>query len=1478
MIQPAHVPGKVGAVMVVGGGIGGIQASLDLANAGYKVYLVEETPAIGGKMAQLDKTFPTNDCSMCIMSPKLVECGRHRNIELLTWSEVHGIEGAPGDYTVRVWRRPKYIDPKKCTGCADCEKVCPVEVPSEFEAELRTRKAAFRRYTQAFPNVFTIDKKKRPPCQTTCPAGMHAQGYVALIREGRYQEAYELVRRNNPFVSVCGRVCTHPCEDKCRRAEYDTPVAIRELKRFAADWVRSHASELKPVVSEPVPVRAEKVAVIGSGPAGLTCAFYLAEEGYPVTVFEELPKAGGMLRYGIPQYRLPEDVLDWEIAQITQKRVTLKTGTRVASLTGLKAEGYAAVFYAGGAHAGIKLAIEGADAVGVMDAVHYLRQVKLGGAISLGRKVGVVGGGNSAIDAARTARRAGCDVQIIYRRTRAEMPANDIEITEALEEGIALTCLANPIKVHTDGGRIRAVECIRMELGEPDKSGRQRPVPVASSEFTIALDSLIFAVNQQPDLSALAGATAVKATRNSTLEADPLTMQTAEPWVFAGGDIVLGPSTAIASIAQGREAAQSISRFLRGADLRAGRGLSDEEPELPRPARVDAAPREKPAILEPAGRVRGFDEVEQVLTEEQAKREAGRCLECGLCSECLACEYACKAKAVQHGDRGRYQDVNVGAVILMTGADVFDPAVKNEYGLTRCPDVVTSLQFERIMSASGPFGGHIQRLSDGTTPRRIGWVQCVGSRDMNDGNDYCSAVCCMYAAKEAVIAREHIGGNIDMAVFYMDIRAAGKEFDRYIERARSEYGVRFIPGRVADIQQKEGGPVTVCYAPATGGVATADFDLVVLSAGFRPGRRHAALCARLDVRTETHDFIRTGAFAPVDTSRPGIFAAGVISAPKDIPETVMEASAAAARAGEFLTEARGTAVRPPAQSKYRDITGEAVRIGAFICHCGINIGGIVNVPEVVAYVKALDDVVLVEENLYTCSQDTQERIKEKIVQHGLNRILVASCTPRTHEPLFQETLKEAGLNPNLFELVNIRDQNSWVHMLEPARATAKAKDLVRMAIARLRAKEAVESITINITKKLLVVGGGPAGMNAALSAARQGVAVFLMERTGRLGGAANAIITTLEGHDVQAYLRDLTAQVKAQPNLTVFLNATIKTTAGFIGNYVTTIAHPGGETQIEHGAVILATGGSEARPDTHLHGTHPAVMTQKELEERLGAGGATGGHTAMIQCVGQRDAQHPWCSRVCCTAAVKHAIAIKTRDPKSEVVIFYRDIRTYGLSEQYYRQARGLGVLFIRYEPDRPPAVRADGSGVRVRFFDALLGREVDMPFDRLVLSARIDPDPSNTELAQHFKVPLTPDGFFLEAHMKLRPVDFATDGIFMAGMCHLPKHLNETIVQAYAAAGRAMTILARDTMEVAGTIASVTTAICSACGNCERVCPYNAIKVVEKDMRGRKVRHAEVTSALCKGCGACTAACWAKAVDLKGFSNAGLVGAVEEF
>jgi heterodisulfide reductase subunit A len=1007
--QSIHSPAdsNYGDVMVVGGGISGIQAALDLADTGFKVYLVEKSPAIGGKMAQLDKTFPTNDCSMCIESPKFIECSRHPNIEILTYTEVERVEGEAGNFKVTLIKKPRYIKEDKCTGCTTCVEYCPVRVPDPYNQDLSLNKAIHIYFSQAVPLVTYID---------------------------------------------------------------------------------------------------------------------------------------------------PE------------------------------------------------------------------------------------------------------------------------------------TCL-----------------------------------------------------------------------------------------------------------------------YLQG-------------------------------------------------------------------EKCTICRGVCKNKAIDLHQEAEKKEVDVGAIILAPGYEIFDPRLKGDYGYGKFENVVTSLDFERLLCATGPYEGEIRRPSDRKHPHKIAWIQCVGSRRVTPGdNSYCSAVCCTYTQKQVILAKDH-DAEIEATIFHNDIRSFGKDFERFYQRAENLPGVRFIRSYVSIGKEiPESKNVTIRYVTAEDGVKEEEFELVVLSVGLNPPADVKVLADKYGIELNAYGFCKTNPLNPIETSRQGIFVSGAFQGPIDIPESVMTASGADALCSQFLAYRRGRLDREREYPPERDVSGQEPRVGVFVCHCGANIGRVVDVPSVVEYASTLENVVHAQESIFACSTDNARQIADTIREKGLNRVVVAACTPRTHEPLFRDTCREGGINPYFFEMANIREHCSWVHSKEKDDATQKAKGIVRMSVARTAFLEPLQEFELPVDKRGLVVGGGLAGMTSALSLAEQGFEVYLVEKDTALGGMARRIHYTLEGLDVQAYLRDVIRKVYRNPSIHILTDAVITEASGYVGNFITKVTSGGMVKEIRHGITIIATGAEEYKPTEYLYGKDDRVLTQLELEEQIAKGEErvmNSQSLVMVQCVGCRQADRNYCSRVCCSQAIKTALKLKEIKPEMDITILYRDMRTYGFKEDYYREAAEKDVKFIRYEPDDKPeieAVEEEGKPVlRITVTDPILGKRLALDTDLVALAAAVIPSATSHEISKLFKVALNPDGFFQEAHVKLRPVDFAADGVFLCGTAHYPKHITETVSQAFGAAGRAATILTRDSVVASGAVCEVNESDCVSCGACISVCNYGAIEFVDTP-KGKKAR---VNPILCKGDGLCNSRCPAGAIRLKHFTD----------
>ncbi len=1401
-----------------------------------------------------------------MISPKLVEVGRHLNIEILTNSEILSLDGEPGHFTAKVHQDPRFVDLAKCTSCGECAKVCPIALPNEYDEGLSERKAIYKQYAQAIPGAFGISKRGTAPCKATCPAHVGIQGYIALINEGKYAEALQLFKEAHPFPGICGRVCHHPCEQVCTRNDVDQPLAIRELHRFLADWEQTQEAPYVPEIKEK---RDEKVAIIGSGPAGLTAAYYLALAGYQVTIFEKLPKAGGMMRYGIPEYRLPRSIIDTEIGVIEQMGVTIKTGVAFGSdftLDSLKKDGFASVFVGIGLHGGRKLGVENEDAEGVLQGVDFLRDVALGKEVTIGEDVLVVGGGNVAIDVALTAKRKGAkNVTLICLEKREEMPAWEHEIEEALESDINIVNSFGPKNFFIDkSSKVSGIE-FKTCTAVFDENGRFSPSYDDDACQPFFGDTVIVSIGQSTVLDGIREQ-GIETTPPGGIKADPVTLQTSVEGVFAGGDAFYGPKSVVDAVSCGKEAAESIHRYLNGLDLAEGREIQWEF-EKPDTSMEAVKPRTPVRCLDPEARECNFLEVTFGYDETEAKTEADRCLRCGICSECYQCVKACLAEAIDHTQQSEDKEITVGSVILSAGTELYDPGeLAQFYHYGKNPNVMTSLEFERILSASGPTMGHLVRPSDEKEPKKIAWLQCVGSRDTNRcGNGYCSSVCCMYAIKDAMIAKEHSKEELDAAIFYMDIRTFGKDYEKYYDRARNKEGVRFVKARVHSIYDDlETGDLTLRFADESGNMVDETFDMVVLSVGLQAGEGTKALAERLGIEMNHYNFLKTDPFVPVATSRPGVYTCGILQGPKDIPASVTEASAAASAAGADVAEARGKDTKTIEFPEEIDVAGIEPRIGVFVCNCGINIGGVVNVPEVQEYAGTLPGVVFTDSNLFTCSQDTQDKIKEKIQEENLNRVVVASCSPKTHAPMFMETLEACGLNKYLFEMANIRNQDSWVHANNPDLATQKAKELVRMAVARSATLNPLHERVIPVNKRALVLGGGIAGMNAALDLSRQGFESVLIEKEAELGGMARRLHHTIEGADVQAYLEKLVGQVEKDDKIEVLSGARVVGFEGFQGNFLTEVKIDGHEEprSIDHGVILVATGGTEYRPKEFLYGEDDRVMTQVELSDRLEKSGAEGLDTVvMIQCVGSRNEENPNCSRICCQAAVKNALAIKKQNPASQIFVLYRDMRTYGLLEDYYTEARKQGVIFIRFDREHPPNVISNGDGLSVTVKDHVLQQDIQINTDLLALSAGVTATDTKA-VSDIMKLNRNPEGFFIEAHVKLRPVDMPGEGMFLCGMAHGPKLISETIAQSQAAASRAVTFLSKDTIQLSAITAKVDVDHCVKCLTCVRSCPFGVPKFnVEKG-------EIEIDDALCHGCGVCTAVCPRQAIQLSFYED----------
>jgi heterodisulfide reductase subunit A len=841
--------------------------------------------------------------------------------------------------------------------------------------------------------------------------------------------------------------------------------------------------------------------------------------------------------------------------------------------------------------------------------------------------------------------------------------------------------------------------------------------------------------------------------------------------------------------------------------------------------------------------------------------------------KCRGCEKFCPTNAINFEDREKEISLKVGAVILACGCGAFNPAVHDTFGYSNSPNIVTSLEFERILSASGPYGGHLLRPSDKSEPEKIAWLQCVGSRDNHIGaKGYCSGVCCTYAVKEAVLAKEHSRNGLDAAIFYIDIRTFGKDFERFYNKAEQKSGVRFIKSRITQVEPiNENGKHLIRYVDVAGNATAEEFDIVVLSVGLGVRDQSISLARKLGIELNHYNFAKTSSLDPVNSSRAGIYVCGAFQEPKDIPTSVVDASAAAGKVGSRLSAARWSLTKTRELPAEIDIKGEPPRIGVFVCCCGTNIAGFVDVPAVVAFAKSLPNVVYADQNMFSCSQDTQGQISRIIKEHRLNRVVVSACTPKTHEPLFQETLINGGLNKYLFEMANIRNQCSWVHKDDMDKATAKAKDLVRMAVAKVALFEPLTEPVLKVNQAALVIGGGVAGMTAAKTLAAQGYATHLVEKDGELGGQARQLHQTWQAEPVQPFLRQLIDEVNAAAGITVHLGARIEHVDGFVGNFKTTIRTNGDLKVLEHGVTLIASGAAEFKPDEYLYRQDQRVLTGLELQSQISAGEPFEScRTAVfIQCVGSRIPSRPYCSKVCCTQSINSALQLKSLNPGMNIFVLYRDLRSYGLREDLYRRARDRGIKFLRYNAGQTLSVAAKEQALEIKFTDRVLRRRMLIHSDLLVLASAIVPEKENP-LAQLYKVPQNDDGFFAEAHVKLRPNDFATDGVFVCGLAHAPKPIEESIAQAQAAAARAVTVLSALEISVSGTVALVDPNFCSSCRVCTEICPYSAPRFNAKSGK------AEIQPALCKGCGLCVASCRSGAIHLKGFDTGQIMAQIQ--
>jgi len=843
----------------------------------------------------------------------------------------------------------------------------------------------------------------------------------------------------------------------------------------------------------------------------------------------------------------------------------------------------------------------------------------------------------------------------------------------------------------------------------------------------------------------------------------------------------------------------------------------------------------------------------------------------------MICVPVCQAGAIDLNQKRKKGIIRVGAIIVSPGYDVFDARATGEYGYGRMKNVVNSLEFERFLNADGPYHGEVLRPSDAKAPAKIAWLQCVGSRDIRLNRSYCSSVCCTYAIKQALLVKHHYP-QTQVAIFHNDIRTHGKGSEDLYRRAQA-MDVHFIKKRISAVKENgKDNNLTVSYVDADHSIKEEEFGMVVLSVGADSSESNKSLAQVMGLELNEHGFCRSDSLSPGEVAgRPGIFPAATFTGPMDIPESISSANGAGALAAQLLSSQRGTLTQTKTCPEERTVAGEELKIGVFVCHCGTNIASVADTAALAEYATTLSDVVHCEEQAISCAADSLQKITEAIKEKGLNRVVVAACTPRDHEAVFREALREAGLNAYLLDMANIREHCTWVHAQNKEEATEKAKDIIAMSVARARNLAPLKELELPVNKKGLVLGGGLAGIKAALSLARQGFEVYLVEKEKELGGNLRNVHYTLEGMEVQLFLSRLRSEVESEKKIRAFLGYELKSFAGHVGNFRSTLvvvdSPDAAPIDLEHGIIIVATGGKSLQPAEYRYGESEKIVTQQEFEGMIAANTLPAGlkQVAIIQCVGARNEERPYCGRICCGEALKNALKLKSLNEKIDICIFYRDMRADGFREDYYLEAREKGILFVQYQPDRKPEVMVDGEDLSLTYYDSTVAMSGEVTPDLLVLSTPMIPE-GNQELSQLLRVPVTGDGFFMEAHMKLRPLDFATDGMFLCGTAHYPKYIPEAINQANGAALRAATILSQDTITSSGAICEVNEDACIGCNLCVRVCPYGAIEL--KETAAGKV--AEVTPAACKGCGVCDAVCPTAALSLNHFTDQQIFSQIE--
>jgi heterodisulfide reductase subunit A-like polyferredoxin len=1475
-------PKSTGAALVLGGGAAGVRCSLDLAEAGYKVYLVEKNIALGGHVSQLDKVFPYNKCSVCTLTPKLKEVAQNPNIEVLTNAELTALEGEAGAFTAFITRHPSFVDPVVCTTCGDCVVACPVVLPNWYNDRLNKRKAIGKLYQHAVPNHFAVTKSGHSPCKRACPVHTSAQGYIDLIAAGRFAEAYAVASEPNPFSAVCGRICDHECETACTRGEVDEPIAIADLKRFVADWATENV-----LLPTPVEVRyTEKIAVVGAGPAGLTAARELAGLGYQTTVFEAQAEPGGMLRYGIPEFRLPKAALRQDIDRVLALGVDLQCNKRAGAdftVDGLLGDGYKAVFIATGLQTPRPTRLPGDDRSGVLQALDVLRATAAQTPPTVGQRVVVVGNDDTALDTARTCLRLGAAaVTVVCSNDVTAAPTDADQQAAAAEEHIEIAYSLLPVEVLGDD-RVTGVRFQRCNLGEPDEHGMRQPQLVENEFLVIDCDTAIFANGRTLTEDFIQGCEGLLLS-SGQITVDRDTMMTTRESVFAGGDAASnGRWTAIEAIAAGRRAARSIHNYLRGEVLVP---LDDSLMKEAKPAahvlaQTAVKMRARMPQLAPSAASLTFAEVNLGFSADQAIAEAKRCLDCAVCGECMACERVCHPGALRHGGRDQDLQRQIGAVVVAAGFDGHDLSRHSEFGYGRYANVISSFGYERLLSPNGPTFGELTRPSDGAHPKKIAFIQPVDPEDPH--YEACVSVCSMYATKESMLARDHVAA-VECAVFSSERRPIGKGFESFYQSALAR-GVRYIPAQPSAVREDPAtGDLLVHWQDEQGRHHADRYDMVVLAVALQPPHSAPALAATLGISLNDDGFCATQELAPVVTSRDGVFVAGTFSGPKDIPSSMAQASAAAAHVMMTLADSRGSVTAaakklPPE----RDVSAEAPRLGVFVCRCESERPNAVDVDETTRSSSTLPDVVYATAVDYACHPDGLALIRAKIAEHQLNRVVVAGCSPRTKEPAFQGALRQAGLNPFLVEIANIREHVSWAHASEPEAATAKAQDLVRMAAARARLLQPLQRHDASFTQTALVIGGGVAGMTAALAVASMGYPVHIIERSARLGGhALDPDISDLSLL-AQSHAHSLERQITQHPLITVHLDTELAANRGFVGNFSSVLeaTTTGERTTLEHGVVIVASGAREDRPDLYGLGKSPFVVTQADLARMLAENSfeLEGAHNVgMILCGGSHDESTPCCSRTSCGQAVTNALALKEHHPDRQVTVWHKEAHIFGLNDddELLLRAAELGVTFKRYSAGYEPRATFTADGVTIASASTLGDESAPVGLDLLVLTTPTVPNDGTAKLADLLRVPRGNDGFFLitdrnlHPDVNLRPVDFTREGIFLCGAAEYPKSLDETISQAYATAGRAAGALATATRKVGGSVSEVDQDTCIACLTCTRVCPIG-VPIIDP-----VAKKAMIEPTICKGCGICVSQCPVKAITLHHYTDAQIIATEE--